>query len=173
MAFWNIDDKSSQTLSDLIRGLQHSVNAAMEMIETRNIELLGRYFTEEGVPLKKRIWVDDKTAVDVPLISIVNPSTVNIKEVEMDFHVNVLDVDLKKKIAQGGFNTGDKEVAFDNNLKRSKLEVSFDGKNDQSSMHVKIKFEATPIPEGLSRIVDEYDKTIATYELRNNGNNNY
>lgn len=171
MAFWNKDNQSSQTLSDLIRGLQHSVNAAMEMIETRNIELLGRYFTEEGVPLKKRIMVDDKTAVDVPLISIVNPSTVNIKEVEMDFYVNVLDVDLKKKAAQAGFNTGEKPVEFDNRLKRSKLEVSFDGKNDHSSMHVKIKFEATPIPEGLSRIVDEYDKTIATYELRNGGKN--
>ena len=85
MAFWNKDTQSSQTLSDLIRGLQHSVNAAMEMIETRNIELLGRYFDEDGVPVKKRIWVDDKTAIDVPLISIVNPSTVNIKEVEMDF----------------------------------------------------------------------------------------
>lgn len=56
------------------------------------------------------LWVDDMTAVDVPLISIVNPSTVNIKEVEMDFHVNVLDVDLKKKVAQEGFNTGEKEV---------------------------------------------------------------
>lgn len=54
----------------------------MEMIETRNIELLGRYFTEDGVPLKKRIKIDDRTVVDVPLISIVNPSTVNIKEVE-------------------------------------------------------------------------------------------
>ena len=31
--------------------------------------------------------------------------------------------------------------------------------------------EESPIPEGLSRIVDEYDKTIATYELRNGGNN--
>lgn len=168
MAFWNKDEKGTQALSDLIRGLQHSVNAAMEMIETRNIELLARYFTEDGVPLKKRIWVDEKTAVDVPLISIVNPSTVNIKEVEMDFHVNVLDVDLKQKGAQGGFQTGNKDVDFDNRLKRSKLEVSFDGKNDQSRMHVKIKFEATPIPEGLSRVVDEYDKTIATFELRNN-----
>lgn len=172
MAFWNKDDKSSQTLSDLIRGLQHSVNAAMEMIETRNIELLARYFTENGVPLKKRIMVDEKTAVDVPLISIVNPSTVNIKEVEMDFYVNVLDVDLKKKVAQAGFNTGEKPAEFDNRLKRSMLEVSFDGKNNHSSMHVKIKFEATPIPEGLSRIVDEYDKTIATYEFRDNRNTN-
>lgn len=42
MAFWNRDEKGTQALSDLIRGLQHSVNAAMEMIETRNIELLGR-----------------------------------------------------------------------------------------------------------------------------------
>lgn len=130
----------------------------MEMIETRNIELLGRYFTEDGVPLKKRIKIDDRTVVDVPLISIVNPSTVNIKEVEMDFNVNVLDVDLKKK-----------EVSFDNRLKRSKLEVSFDGRNDNSSMHVKIKFEATPIPEGLSRVVDEYDKTISSYEIENEG----
>ena len=170
MAFWNKDTQSSQTLSDLIRGLQHSVNAAMEMIETRNIELLGRYFDENGVPVKKRIWVDDITAIDVPLISIVNPSTVNIKEVEMDFHVNILDVDLKTKAAQKGFNSGDKDVDFDNRLKRSKLEVSFDGRNDNSSMHVKIKFEATPIPEGVSRIVDEYDKTIATFELRNNPN---
>lgn len=111
------------------------------------------------------LWVDDMTAVDVPLISIVNPSTVNIKEVEMDFHVNVLDVDLKKKVAQEGFNTGEKEVAFDNRLKRSKHEVSFDGKNDHSSTHVKIKFEATPIPEGLSRVVDEYDKTISAFEI--------
>lgn len=170
MAFWNKDEKGSQTLSDLIRGLQHSVNTAMEMIETRNIELLGRYFTEDGIPLKKRIKINDKTAVDVPLISIVNPSTVNIKEVEMDFHVNVLDVDLKKKAAQSGFNTGEKEVAFDNRLKRSKLEVSFDGKDNQSRMHVKIKFEATPIPEGLSRIVDEYDKTIAAFDIKDNGN---
>ena len=54
----------------------------MEMIEARNIELLGRYFTEDGVPLKKCIKIDDRTVVDVPLISIVNPSTVNIKEVE-------------------------------------------------------------------------------------------
>lgn len=167
MAFWNKEEKGSQALSDLIRGLQHSVNAAMEMIETRNVELLGRYFTEDGVPLKKRIMVDERAAVDVPLISIVNPSTVNIKEVEMEFNVNVVDVDLRQKEAQGGFLTGDKDVDFDNRLRRSKLEVSFDGKNNQSKMHVKIKFESTPIPEGLSRVVDEYDKTIATFDVKN------
>ncbi len=40
--FWSREKNDSQTLADLIRGLQHSVNAAMEMVETRNFELLGR-----------------------------------------------------------------------------------------------------------------------------------
>ena len=40
--FWNREKNTTQTLSDLIRGLQHSVNAAMEMVETRDVELLGR-----------------------------------------------------------------------------------------------------------------------------------
>mgnify|MGYP003317651888 CR=1 FL=1 len=71
MAFWNKDNQSSQTLSDLIRGLQHSVYAAMEMIESRNIEFFARYIKEDGIPLKKRIWVDDKTALDVLLISFI------------------------------------------------------------------------------------------------------
>lgn len=85
--FWNREKNTTQTLSDLIRRLQHSVNAAMEMVETRNVELLGRYFSPEGDPLTKRLNIDSQTAVDVPLISIVNPSTVNIKEVEMEFSV--------------------------------------------------------------------------------------
>ncbi len=34
MAYWNKEKNVSQALSDLVRGLQHSVNTAMEMIET-------------------------------------------------------------------------------------------------------------------------------------------
>lgn len=30
-------------------------------------------------------------------------------------------------------------------------------------MQVRIKFEAKPIPEGLSRTIDEYDKTIMPF----------
>lgn len=165
MAFWNSEKNAPQTLSDLIRGLQHSVNTAMEMIETRNVELLGRYFTEGGEPLTRRLNINDKTAVDVPLISIVNPSTVNIKEVEMDFSVQIVSSSLRRKRPQGGFQAGEKSANFDNGLKRSNLEISFDGRKDASRMQVRIKFETKPVPEGLSRIVDEYDKTIMPFNL--------
>ena len=143
--------------------MQHSVNAAMEMVETRNVELLGRYFSPEGDPLTKRLNIDSQTAVDVPLISIVNPSTVNIKEVEMEFSVQINSSDLRCKQPQKGFQAGDQQAAFDNRLKRSSLEISFDGQKDLSRMQVRIKFEAKPIPEGLSRTIDEYDKTIMPF----------
>lgn len=163
--FWSREKNDSQTLADLIRGLQHSVNAAMEMVETRNVELLGRYFAEDGRPLTKRLDIDDRTSVEVPIISIVNPSTINIKEVDMDFSVQIKSSDLRCKKPQGGFQAGDTEAEFDNRLKRSSLEVSFGGPNEDSRMHMHLKFESKPIPEGLSRIIDEYNKTIMPFTV--------
>lgn len=162
--FWSKKTNGAQTFADLIRGLQHSVNAAMEMIETRNIELLGRYFTPEGEPLVKRLSVDDTTVVDIPIISIVNPATVNIKEVEMDFSVQINSSELRCKEPQPGFLAGGDSAHFNNGLKRSSLEITFDGKKDASRMQVHIKFESKPLPEGFSRIIDEYDKTIMPFE---------
>lgn len=166
MAYWNNEKNAPQTLSDLVRGLQHSVNTAMEMIETRNVELLGRYFSPNGNPITKRLNINEQTAVDVPLISIVNPSTINVKEVEMDFSVQIISSELRRKQPQEGFQAGEDSAHFDNRLKRSNLEISFDGKKDTSRMQVHIKFESKPIPEGLSRIIDEYDKTITPFSLQ-------
>lgn len=164
MAFWNKQDRDSQTFADLIRGLQHSVNAAMEMLEARNIELLGRYFDKEGNAATRRLIVSDDTAIDIPIISIVNPSAMNIKEVEMEFDVQINASELKRKAAQEGFMVGDEEHAFNTGVERSCFEVSFGGKKNLSTMNVKIKFEATPIPEGLSRVIEEYDKTIMPFD---------
>lgn len=161
--FWSKEKNSAQTLSDLIRGLQHSVNTAMEMIETRNIELLGRYFSSDGEPVIRRLQLDDDTSVDVPLISIVNPSSVNIKEVEMDFSVQILSAGVRCKQPQEGFMQGDDTTHFDNRLRRSNLEIGFDGDKDAFRMQVHIKFETKPIPEGVSRLIDEYDKTIMPF----------
>lgn len=164
MAFWNKQNSNSQTFADLVRGLQHSVNAAMEMLEARNIELLGRYFDPEGNALTRRLRIGEQTAIDIPIISIVNPSAMNIKEVEMGFDVQINSAALKRKAAQDGFMVGNTDHTFNAGVERSSLEVSFGGKKDMSTMNVKIKFEANPIPEGLARIIEEYDKTIMPYD---------
>lgn len=48
MAFWKTETNVPQTFASLIRGLQHSVNSAMDILESRNVEMLTRFFDEEG-----------------------------------------------------------------------------------------------------------------------------
>lgn len=122
MAFWSKKTGNTQTFADLIRSLQHSVNAAPEMIETRNIELLGRYFTPDGTPVVKRLSIDEATTIDIPLISIVNPASMNIKEVEMDFSVQINSSELKRKNPQDGSLLGSDSTDYCNGLERSSLD---------------------------------------------------
>lgn len=43
-------------------------------------------------------------------------------------------------------------------------EVSFSRRKDTTTINVKPKFETAPIPEGISRVVEEYDKKMMPYE---------
>lgn len=164
MAFWKTETNISQTLASLIRGLQHSVNSAMDMLESRNVELLSRFFNEDGQPIIRRLQVDDKTAIDIPIISIVNPQALSIKEVEMEFAVQVRTAPVKRRQNQKGFIIGEEPKELETWLERSSLEVTFNGSKDQTTMNVKVKFESSPIPEGMSRIVEEFDKKIIPHE---------
>lgn len=93
----------------------------------------GPLFSPEGDPLTKRLNIDSQTAVDVPLISIVNPSTVNIKEVEMEFSVQINSSDLRCKQPQKGFQAGDQQTA--------KYQVHVSARQQQPT-------------EGLSKLMD-------------------
>jgi len=106
--------------------------------------------------------MDEKTSINVPVISIVNPAAMNIQEVEMDFSVQVDATQLHQKEPHRGIIADGKIQDLKLDWESSNFEVSFNGKPDQSTMHVRLKFCATPIPEGLSRIIEECDKTIAT-----------
>jgi len=164
MPFWSKKKEAKQTFSDLIRGLQHSVNTAMEMLEARNLEILSRYFTEEGHARIRRLNINEDTAVDIPIISIVSPSALNLKDVEMEFAVQINGVELEQKEAQRGFLVEDKLEDLKVSMERSNLEISFVGSPDQNTMKVKIRFEAARVPEGLARLIEEYDKTIIPFE---------
>lgn len=65
--FWKTETNVPQTLTSLVRGLQHAVNSAMDMLESRNVELLSRFFDEAGNPITRRLRIDDKTVVDIPI----------------------------------------------------------------------------------------------------------
>jgi len=168
MPFWSSkkretqSETQSQAFSDLIRGLQYSVNAAMEMLEARNLELLSRYFTEDGHPRVRRLILDDKSTIDVPVISIVNPSAMNLKEIEMEFNVKVNSVELQEKLPQRGFIANETSEDLNISLERSNLQISFTEIADQkNTMKVKVKFESAQLADGMSRVIKEFDKTIS------------
>jgi len=159
MPFWS-KSGDKQTFSSLIRGLQYSVNAAMDMLEMRNLELLSKYFTRDGHARVRRLRVDGETFVDIPIISVVNPAALKIKELEMEFSVRISSVEMFERQAQTGFRARDRDEDLKVSMERSNLEISFGGAPDASTVNVRIKFESAPNPEGLSRIIEEYDKRI-------------
>ena len=161
MPFWSIKKDEKHTFSDLVRGLQHAVNAAMEMAEVRNLELLSRYFTEDGTPLVRRLIIDEHTSMDVPVISIVSPTAINIKEVEMEFGVQINNVEVLEKLPQRGFLVNGQSENLQISMERSNLEIRFGSDpNQTSTMKVKIKFEAGEPSEGIARVVEEFGKGV-------------
>lgn len=161
MPFWSTKKGEKHTFSDLVRGLQHAVNAAMEMAEARNLELLSRYFTENGNPIVRRVNIDGNTAMDVPVITVVNPASINIKEVEMEFNVQINNVEILEKLPQRGFLANGQAENLKISMERSDLEIQFSNDPSQTSaMKVKIKFEAGEPAEGMARVIEEFGKGV-------------
>jgi hypothetical protein len=164
MPFWK-KKEAKQTFSDLVRGLQYSVNTAMEMLEARNLELLSRYFTEEGDPRVRRLNIDENTAIDVPIISIVSPSALAVKEMEMEFAVQINNVELREKMPQHGFLAGEKHEDLKISTDRSDLQIDFSGTTDKTTtMKIKIKFESAPMAEGMAKTVEEFTRGVEPFE---------
>ena len=149
MAFWRKKNKVKHTLSDMMRGMQHSVNTAQEILENHHIQLLNRYFTQDGYPVSKKINLGDGKILDVPLISLVNQNSLSIDEMEIDFKAEVNEIELK--------NIKDENTDID----RTSFTMDFTpNERDDNSISIKIKFKTKVQPEGISRIVDEFDKKI-------------
>jgi len=149
MAFWNKKNKTKHTLSDMMRGMQHSVNTAQEILEKHHIQLLNKYFTQDGFPISKKINLGDGNILVVPLISLINQNSLTIDEMEIDFKAEINEIELK--------NIKDENSDID----RTSFTMDFTpSERDDNSISIKIKFKTKTQPEGVSRIVDEFDKKI-------------
>ncbi len=149
MAFWNKKHQSKQTFSDIIRGMQYAVNTAQEILEQHHIQLLNKYFDNNGIPITKQIKISNDKILDVPLISVINQNSLSIDEMEIEFNVRINSVELKELEDEK------------NNIERSSFTVDFTpNENSDNKVLVKIKFKTKEKPEGVSRIVDEFDKKI-------------
>lgn len=141
------------TFSDIMRGLQHSVNVVNEVLNQQYIDALQRYFDLDGNPKTITLQINPKK-LHVPIISLLPHKPIVVDEIELEFQANFDINDIKNKKS---FDENDiQRASFNVDMKRN-------GRN-KSVMDIKIKYKAGEVPEGYSRVMDEVQSIIGFAE---------
>lgn len=219
---------ANQTLSDIVRGMQHAVNESQRMLEAHFLDVLNRYFHADRTPVMMRFQVDENQVVDAPLIALVHPNGLHLDELTLQFAIRVQGENVKpvslppeaeeqmklleqqlaakeiererpateltrlEEMAASGRVRGEKEAKLKERIAelrmqidqidreiaalrgklhlitRSSISVSIAPQSTtgdpatrrDSVIDVTMKFKAQPQPEGVSRIIDEFNKGI-------------
>ena len=138
---------TDKTFNQLVKSLYRSTMMAQQKVEELHIKnFVTRYFDEDGKPNFVSIDLptndNDGTtsvSVDVPLLTLAHSNYLNIKELEMEFEVEL----------------GHFEDVEDDNI--SAKVSCVDGKNVAK---VRLSFTSEPPPEGIAKIRDELNKVL-------------
>lgn len=150
------EEEESQTFSDLIRGLQYSVNTAQQALEKHHLYLLSRFTDEDGNIQTKRVTLPNGDVVDIPIMSFMNMGALAIDELELEFDTKV-DHAATKEYSSSGYTRS----YFD-------IDVTSSTRNTKGNMHVKIKFKNKDIPESVARLTDELNKFMSPKQITKN-----
>lgn len=142
------------SLSDILCGLQAAVCNAVSTMQSKHLEMLGKFVEEDGKPLTKTFRFGSQTT-EVPLMSLVPQANVEMDDVEIKFKAKIRDV---AEISSDGFFRADRGGL----ISQSSLMLQMDGiKSDSDdTIEIKVHFKTAQIPEGVARIADEYNKMI-------------
>lgn len=148
----------SQTLSDMVRGIAHAASAANEIQDQQFIKQIDYYFHKESdgtlVPKVVRAKVGDNNYIEIPLISMIDPSTLGLSEMEVRMGVKLSKSDVKKRLH---------DVNKDVEVSRSSFSVALTSVKPgerQDVIDITMKFSKVDPAEGSSRLVEEMNGTI-------------
>ncbi len=143
--------KKRYSFLDILRGIQHAVNAAQDMLQAQQLQSLQKFWDENnGKPVSKTIKVKDDE-LSIPLVALLPHNHLGMDDIEIKFCAKIEDMDHMVAV---GVNSDDICAA---DLKLT-LEGIKPGKDD--TMQITIRFKAQDSTEGLSRLIDEYNKHI-------------
>lgn len=147
-------EQTGQTLTDIAKGIQYTVNAAQDVVEKFYIGLLDRYFDKDNNPINMAVNITEDTAVDVPLITLVTPSGLELDELEVDMSLRVDGVRTKKEITKAG-----------DEVERASFDISFSGGQkstikNPNFIEMKMKFKKADAPEGIQRIIESFANNV-------------
>jgi hypothetical protein len=161
--------KSGVDLSDVVRGMQHAVNEAQKTLEAHELKSLLRFFYEDGDPKTIDLHLKDDKHLEIPLVALANHNSLKIENLTMEFEalieqVGISDADDLNDALKKSNSLDGKDLDDDDEQNNSAVfSIGFSGQPRSNTIKVKIEFTSAGQPEGLSRIVDEYDKLVVPY----------
>lgn len=154
---------TTQTLSDIARGMQHAVNTTQEMVARHSLQQLERYFEADGSPVMVSLKTGPDKVIDVPLVTLIDQSTLVLDEMQVELSLRITDTSTKTAVVEQ-IPTAD-ESPF--SLDRSSFKVEFapprqEARDQDGLIDIVMKFKAGDPPEGVARVVDAFNNRIAS-----------
>ena len=145
--------KQTFAFADIIKGLQHAINGAGEMLQAQQAQSLLKFWkNDDGKPVTRKIQVGGRE-MEVPLVALVPHNHLEMDDVEIKFKARVGDIASGKL---SGSNLAGEPVSHADLL----MEMEGVRAADDDVMEITIHFKSKDMPEGLARLTDECNKTI-------------
>ncbi|WP_433831254.1 DUF2589 domain-containing protein [Flavobacterium anhuiense] len=149
---------SQQRFDHLLQAIHSAVLKAQELTEEQHIMQIAKYFDEDGKPIVQELYVptldpdDDPaamTTLTVPLLSLLPPSAIKIKELKLKFKVGLGKIKVEQTDSKNG----------------PSLDIDMGGGGGifgkrQATANVEITFEAGDPSESFLRINDYLVKSV-------------
>ncbi len=151
------DRVQTNSFTDILNGLQYAVNCAQDTLQNHQIQNLTKLLSvandESGANTfqYQTMKIGDKV-VQVPLIALVSHHYLAMDNVQISFKAKVGSVE--SQVPQDGLLMSSPNRA---NLQMQMSNIKQDA-NDL--MEVSVNFKVQDTPESISRIVDDFVKTI-------------
>lgn len=157
---------SSVDLSDVIKGMQKAVNEAQKMLEMHSLKSIRNFFHEDGEPKTIELHLAGDDYLEVPVLALASHSSLMIDRLSMEFEAKIEQVGVRDAEDLLRAVTRDGSIEEDSAQEQTAVfGIGFSGEPNGNVIKVKMEFAAAKQPEGLSRILDEYNKLVVPYRV--------
>jgi hypothetical protein len=158
------------TLKDLLEALAGAVIGAQDRIEQHQLANLGAYFDEDNRPRSILMRLPsmtpgaeegDEDFYRAPLLALVPTNPLHIREVEIDFDVQLgeigEEVDEEAEPSKGA----DEHAAWSGNEPRKTVQIDTRSRMGQhdAAIHVKVKVQSAETTSGLAKLTNQLTQT--------------
>lgn len=144
--------KPTFALSEILKGLQEAVSSTSGMLQAQQVDNLTRFWEHGGKPVTQTVQLGERN-IEVPLLTLVPHSNLAMEDVEIKFKARI-----------GNVSSHSMPNGLDNNniLSHADLQMDMDGikANAEDVMEITVRFKVKETPEGVARLMDEYNKQI-------------